>query len=75
MALLAWCAELLALAGVLQALAGWAATAAYIAPLSPSWRLAFEAMHVSSDRPERDEIGLPPRQRQSILQSSLKYGF
>ncbi|HVY02090.1 MAG TPA: hypothetical protein VG983_00420 [Caulobacterales bacterium] len=54
---------------------GWAATAAYIAPLSPSWRLAFEAMHVSSDRPERDEIGLAPRQRQSILQSSLKFSF
>ena len=54
---------------------GWAATAAYQFHLTPAMRLAFEGLHVSSDRPTRTDQGLAPRQEQTTVQSSLKFSF
>jgi len=54
---------------------GWAATAAYQIRLSPEMRLAFEGMHISSDRPNRADQGLAADQEQNQLQTSLKVSF
>ncbi|MBL8551771.1 MAG: hypothetical protein JNJ73_17415 [Hyphomonadaceae bacterium] len=54
---------------------GWALTAAYLVDLWASTRLAFEGLHVASDRPGRVNIGAAPQQRQTTVQSSLKMSF
>ncbi|MEJ0059599.1 MAG: hypothetical protein WDM79_08540 [Terricaulis sp.] len=54
---------------------GWAATAAYQLMLSPQARLAFEGLHVSSDRPTRADLGIATEQDETTLQSSLKLSF
>lgn len=54
---------------------GWAATATYQFELTPSLRLAVEALHVASDRPSRADQGLDPSQTQSTLQTSIELSF
>lgn len=54
---------------------GWAATAAYQVDLTPQFNLAIEAMHVSSDRPARLDVGAAAEQEQTTLQSALRIAF
>lgn len=54
---------------------GWAFTTAYLIDLTPRARLAIEGLHVSSERPQREEIGLDPQQEQTMLQTSLRFSF
>ena len=54
---------------------GWAATADYQIALSRQMRLAFELLHVSSERQTRVDQGVARQQDQTTLQSSLRYGF
>lgn len=51
---------------------GYAATVAYIRPVSAHLDLAVEALHVISTRPARVSQGLTPHQAQSQLQLALK---
>jgi hypothetical protein len=54
---------------------GWAATAAYQIDLAPHVNLAVEAMQISSDRPSRADVGIPPEQDQTMIQSALRLSF
>ena len=55
---------------------GWAATAAYKAPLHDYAEVIVELLHVSSDRPARlPNSGIAARQRQTILQTSIRFNL
>jgi len=54
---------------------GWALTGAYRYQVNPHLRLMLEAMQVDSRRPSLAYSGLPPMQRQTLVQSSLRLSF
>jgi hypothetical protein len=54
---------------------GWAATAAWRRPITPSADLLLEAQRVASARPERVLAGRDPRQSQTVLQGALRVRF
>jgi hypothetical protein len=54
---------------------GWALTTAWRQPLTKTVDLRLEAIHVDSTRPERVLAGKAPRQRQNLVQSSLRFSF
>ena len=54
---------------------GWALTGAYRFALRPNVTLAFEGMHVRSDRPSRADVGLDPEQSQTTLQTALQLAY
>jgi hypothetical protein len=54
---------------------GWALTGAWRYPLTDGLDLRLEAMHVESTRPSRILAGEAPFQRQTVLQSSLRFSF
>jgi hypothetical protein len=55
---------------------GWALTADYMRPLSKHAALLFEALHIWSDRPAREEnIGDANTQAQTVLQTALRLSF
>ncbi len=51
---------------------GYAATVAYMRPLSAHLDLAVEALHIVSNRPSRSYQSLAPRQAQTQVQLALK---
>jgi hypothetical protein len=54
---------------------GWSGLAAYRWDVRPDVHLVFEALHISSDRPERARLGETPRQTQTVVQTALRYLF
>jgi hypothetical protein len=55
---------------------GWALTAAWRRTLSDHLDLRLEALHIESTRPARAVLAdEAPRQAQTVLQSSLRFGF
>jgi hypothetical protein len=54
---------------------GWALTGAYRIALAANMTLAFEGLHVESERPARTDQGLDPAQKQTTLQSALQLSF
>src|SRR5581483_10511904 len=54
---------------------GWALTGAVRYPLNDYLDLRLEALRIESTRPSRALVGEPPRQGQTVLQSSLRLTF
>ena len=54
---------------------GWAVTGAHRVVVNPNMTLAFEGLHVESDRPAREGVGLSSEQAQTTLQSALQLSF
>jgi hypothetical protein len=54
---------------------GWAFTGSYRYQINPQTRLMVEAMQVDSRRPSLSEAGLPLKQRQTVVQTSLRLTF
>ena len=54
---------------------GWALTGAYRYAIDAHTRLMVEVLHVDSNRPSLSEAGLSPLQRQTMVQSSLRFSF
>ncbi len=54
---------------------GWAITGGYHFALTPHARLFLEALHTRSNRPSRMEAGIPAKQRQTQVQTSLRLSF
>ena len=54
---------------------GWAITGSYHFAVTPHANLFLEALHVQSDRPTRLQYGIPRKQPQTLVQSSLRFSF
>jgi hypothetical protein len=54
---------------------GWAFTGAYRYQLNPHTRLIVEALQGDWRRPSLSEAGLPPKQRQTVVQTSMRLTF
>ena len=54
---------------------GWAFTGSYRYQINPHARLIIEAMQGDWRRPSLSEAGLPPKQRQTMVQSSFRLSF
>ncbi len=54
---------------------GWAITGAYHLQVAPHAKWFVEALHVESNRPTRLQAGIPRRQLQTLLQTSLRLSF
>ncbi len=54
---------------------GWAITGAYHVALARFAQLRLEALHVYSNRPARGQTGIPRKQTQTLVQSSLRLTF
>jgi hypothetical protein len=55
---------------------GWALTADYMRPLSKHATLVFEALHVWSERPAREQdVGDANTQAQTLMQAALRLSF
>ncbi len=54
---------------------GWALTGGYHVALNPHAKLFLEALHIQSNRPTRLQARIPPKQFQTLVQSSLRLTF
>ena len=54
---------------------GWAATVAGRLNVTNNLTAFIEAMHVDSDRGTRANLGIPAKERQNLLQASLRFRF
>jgi hypothetical protein len=54
---------------------GWAGTVALSRDFGPHLRGLVEALHVSSRREQREELGLDPRQPQTQVQAALRFSW
>ncbi len=54
---------------------GWALTAAYRYDLTHNARWMLEVLHVRSQRPSLDELGVEPLQNQTLVQTSVRLAF
>ena len=54
---------------------GWAATFAGRLNVTNNLTAFIEAMHVDSDRGTRANLGIPAKERQNLLQASLRFRF
>jgi hypothetical protein len=54
---------------------GWALTGSYHYRLNGHARVMVEAMHADWSRPSLSEQGLPPKERQTVVQTSLRLTF
>ena len=52
---------------------GWAATLAGRLALTDNLTAFIEAMHVDSDRGTRVNLGIPAKERQNLLQASIRF--
>lgn len=54
---------------------GWSSLVAYRWDVRPKTQILFEALHIDSFRRDRARLNLPPRQRQTVLQTAFRRQF
>ncbi len=54
---------------------GWSLTAAYRLQVAPKAQFRIEAIYADSKRPELEQFSIEPKQRQTQVQTSLRFSF